>query len=114
MLPKLTFLDDEPFLFDLVNGSRVLKMTPSQQQNKSIREKLRSDWELVTERIKAFDLEEQLAAGEQTRDHYTVFLSWADTLFYRFGLDLRVRIGNIYQKLLIACEIAQLLRNRAF
>lgn len=60
-LPKLKYLDDEPFLFDLVNGTRVLKITPSQQQNVNLRAKLKSDWELVTERIKAFDLEEQTA-----------------------------------------------------
>ena len=59
VLPKLTHLDDEPFLFDLVNGVRVLKITPTQEQSKSVREKLKSDWELVTERIKAFDLDEQ-------------------------------------------------------
>ena len=62
-LPKLKYLDDEPFLFDLVNGAQVLKITPSQQQHVNLREKLKSDWELVTERIKAFDLEEQ-ATGE--------------------------------------------------
>ena len=60
-LPKLKYLDDEPFLFDLVNGVRVLKISPSQQQNVNLREKLKSDWELVTERIKAFDSEEQSA-----------------------------------------------------
>ncbi len=49
------YLDDEPFLFDLVDGTKILKLTPSQQQNVNVREKLKSDWELVTERIKAFD-----------------------------------------------------------
>jgi hypothetical protein len=57
-LPKLVYLDDEAFLFDLVNGTKMLKLTPSQQQTVSLREKLKSDWELVTERIKAFDNEE--------------------------------------------------------
>lgn len=65
-LPKLKYLDDEPFLFDLVNGAQVLKITPSQQQHVNLREKLKSDWELVTERIKAFDLEEQ--ATESSRE----------------------------------------------
>lgn len=60
VLPKLMHLDDEPFLFDLVDGTKVLKLTPSQQRNVSVREKLQSDWELVTERIKAFDLNETL------------------------------------------------------
>ncbi len=55
VLPKLMYLDDEPFLFDLVDGTKILKLTPSQQQNVNVREKLKSDWELVTERIKAFD-----------------------------------------------------------
>jgi hypothetical protein len=60
VLPKLMHLDDEPFLFDLVDGTKVLKLTPSQERNVSVREKLQSDWELVTERIKAFDLNETL------------------------------------------------------
>ena len=58
VLPKLQYLDDEPFLFDLVDGTKVLKLTPTQQHNVTLREKLQSDWELVTERIKAFDVNE--------------------------------------------------------
>lgn len=65
-LPKLVFLDDEPFLFDLVDGAKVLKIIPCQQRNQSLREKLKSDWELVTDRIKAFDSSETLT-GRITR-----------------------------------------------
>ncbi|XP_028409473.1 leucine-rich repeat-containing protein 56-like [Dendronephthya gigantea] len=64
-LPKLTFLDDEPFLFDLVDGTKVLKLTPSQQHDVSLREKLKSDWELVTERIKAFDVDETITESKK-------------------------------------------------
>ena len=63
-LPKLLYLDDEPFLFDLVDGNKVLKFTPSQEHNVTLREKLQSDWELVTERIKAFDLNETSTGKE--------------------------------------------------
>ena len=69
-LPKLTFLDDEPFLFDLVDGTKVLKLTPSQQYDVSLREKLKSDWELVTERIKAFDVDETIAGKKFINDLY--------------------------------------------
>ena len=62
------YLDDEAFLFDLVDGTKMLKLTPSQQQNVSLREKLKSDWELVTERIKAFDNDESMP-GTITIEH---------------------------------------------
>lgn len=71
-------MDDEPFLFDLVDGSKVLKLTPSQQHNVTLREKLQSDWELVTERIKAFDLNET-STGKKSQKilYYFIKTVWA-------------------------------------
>ena len=63
VLPKLTYLDDEPFLFDLVDGQKILKTTPAPQHDVSFNEKLQSDWELVTERIKTFN-DEEIVTGK--------------------------------------------------
>ena len=63
VLPKLTYLDDEPFLFDLVDGQKILKITPAPQHDVSFNEKLQSDWELVTERIKTFN-DEEIVTGK--------------------------------------------------
>ncbi|XP_046862105.1 leucine-rich repeat-containing protein 56-like isoform X2 [Xenia sp. Carnegie-2017] len=68
VLPKLTYLDDEPFLFDLVDGQKILKTTPAPQHDVSFNEKLQSDWELVTERIKTFN-DEEIVTGEGDSNH---------------------------------------------
>ncbi|KAL9956013.1 hypothetical protein ACROYT_G037430 [Oculina patagonica] len=58
-VPNVKVLDDEPFLVEKVNGKPVLRQPPASHRPNKVPEHLKADWQLVSEGIKAINIDEQ-------------------------------------------------------
>lgn len=58
-VPNVKILDDEPFLVEKVDGKPVLRQPPASHRATKVPEHLKEDWQLVSEGIKAIDVEEE-------------------------------------------------------
>ena len=58
-VPNVKILDDEPFLIEKVGGQSMLREPPPSHRVNKVPEHLKADWQLVSEGIKAINLEEQ-------------------------------------------------------
>ena len=58
-VPNLKFLDEEPILVETVGGKPVLRHPPESHRSNTVPPHLREDSQLVSEGIKAIDLEEE-------------------------------------------------------
>jgi len=58
-VPNVRILDDEAFLVEKVGGQLVIRDPPESHRAKKVPDHLRTDWQLVSEGIKAIDIDEQ-------------------------------------------------------
>lgn len=58
-VPNVKILDDEPFLIEKVDGKPVLRQPPASHRPSKVPEHLKADWQLVSEGIKAVNIDEQ-------------------------------------------------------
>ena len=71
-VPQLRVLDDEPFLFDIIDGKQVIRSTSStKQQNNLI---LKEDILMVQESLKALPVIEEDEQDEQGIKRLELFL----------------------------------------
>lgn len=58
-VPNVRILDDEAFLVEKVGGQLVIRDPPESHRAKKVPDHLRTDWQLVSEGIKAINIDEQ-------------------------------------------------------
>ena len=58
-VPNVRILDDEAFLVEKVGGQLVIRDPPESHRAKKVPDHLRTDWQLVSEGIKAINVDEQ-------------------------------------------------------
>lgn len=58
-VPNVKILDDEPFLVEKVGGQSVLREPPASHRVNKVPDHLKTDWQLVSEGIKAINIDEQ-------------------------------------------------------
>ena len=59
VVPNVKILDDEPFLVEKVDGKPVLRQPPASHRPNKVPEHLKADWQLVSEGIKAVNIDEE-------------------------------------------------------
>lgn len=59
VVPNVKILDDEPFLVEKVDGKPVLRQPPASHRPNKVPEHLKTDWQLVSEGIKAISIDEE-------------------------------------------------------